>query len=54
MPLLNICAITGGNMVVQVGLAFICQEKEVDYNWVLEFLRSLMARESIQEPFVTT
>jgi hypothetical protein len=50
MALLNICAITGGNMVVQVGLAFIRQEREVDYNWAMEFLRDLMAKESIQEP----
>jgi hypothetical protein len=50
MALLNICAITGGNMVVQVGLAFIRQEREADYNWALEFLRDLMAKESIQEP----
>jgi hypothetical protein len=50
MPLLNICAITGGNKVIQIGLAFIRQEKEADYNWALEFLRDLMAKESIQEP----
>ena len=37
-------------MVVHVGLAFIRHEREVDYNWALEFLRDLMARESIQEP----
>ena len=47
MSLLNICAITGANMVVQVGLAFIRQEREADYNWVLEFLCDIMARESI-------
>jgi transposase-like protein len=51
MALLNICAITGGNMVVQVGLAFIRQERERDYNWALNFLRDIMAKESIQEPF---
>jgi hypothetical protein len=50
MALLNICAITGANMVVQVGLAFIRQEREADYNWALEFLRGLIAKESIQEP----
>jgi hypothetical protein len=50
MALLNICAITGANIVVQVGLAFIRQEREVDYNWALEFLRDIMAKESIQEP----
>jgi hypothetical protein len=37
-------------MVVQVGLAFIRQEREVDYNWAMEFLRDIMAKESIQEP----
>src|SRR3981189_2551992 len=37
-------------MVVQVGVAFIRQEREADYNWVLEFLRDIMAKESIQEP----
>jgi hypothetical protein len=47
MALLNICALTGGNMVVQVGLAFIRQEREVDYNWSLEFLRDIIVRESI-------
>jgi hypothetical protein len=50
MALLNICAITGGNIVVQGGLAFIRQEREVDYNWSLEFLCDIMAKESIQEP----
>jgi hypothetical protein len=37
-------------MVVQVGLAFIRQERQVDYNWAMEFLRDLMAKESIQGP----
>ena len=37
-------------MAVQVVLAFIRQEREVDYNWALEFLRDIMAKESIQEP----
>jgi hypothetical protein len=37
-------------MVVQVGLAFIRQEKEADYNWVLEFPRDIMAKEAVQEP----
>src|SRR4030081_3289999 len=37
-------------MVGQVGLAFIRQEREADYNWALKFLRGLMAKESIQEP----
>jgi hypothetical protein len=29
-------------MVVQVGLAFIRQEREVDYNWSLEIFRDIM------------
>jgi MULE transposase domain len=37
-------------MVIQVGLVFIRQEREVDYNWALEFLRDIMAKELIQEP----
>jgi hypothetical protein len=37
-------------MVVQVGLAFIRQEREADYNWALELVRDTMAKESIQEP----
>lgn len=50
MALLNICAITGSNMVVQVGLAFIRQEREVDYNWAIEFPHDIMAGKSIQQP----
>jgi hypothetical protein len=38
-------------MVVQVGLAFIRKEREVEYNWSVEFLCDIMARESIQDPF---
>ena len=49
MALLNICAITGGNMVVQIGLAFIRQERAVDYNWSIEFLCDIMAKKSIPE-----
>jgi hypothetical protein len=50
MALLNIRAIIGGNIVVQVRLAFNCQEREVNYNWSLEFLYNIMAKESIPEP----
>jgi len=31
MPLLNICAVTGNNMVIQVGLVFMSGEKKADY-----------------------
>jgi hypothetical protein len=50
MPLLNICAITGNNMVIQVGLAFLSGEKEADYNWAMDYLRDIMAEHTIQEP----
>ena len=50
MPLLNICAITGNNMVIQVGLAFLSGEKEVDYNWAIDYIRDIMAKHSIKEP----
>ena len=50
MALLNICAITGNNMVVQVGLAFLSGEKEVDYNWAIDYMREIMAEHSIEEP----
>jgi hypothetical protein len=50
MPLLNICVITGNNMVIQVGLAFLSGEKEVDYNWAIDYIREIMAEHSIEEP----
>jgi MULE transposase domain len=50
MPLLNICAITGNNMVIQVGLAFLSGEKEIDYNWAIDYIRETMAEHSIEEP----
>jgi len=50
MPLLNICAISDNNMVIQVGLAFISGEKEVDYTWVLAKLRDIMDQNTIEEP----
>jgi hypothetical protein len=45
IPLLNICAITSNNMVIQVGLAFLSGEKESDYNWAIDYLRDIIARE---------
>jgi hypothetical protein len=50
MPLLNICAITGNNLVIQVGLVFLSGEKEGDYNWAMDQLCDIMARHTIQEP----
>jgi hypothetical protein len=50
MPLLNICAITGNNMVVQVGLAFLSGERESDYNWALDQVRGVMTEHLILEP----
>jgi MULE transposase domain len=50
MPLLNICAITGNNMVIQVGLAFLSGEKERDYDWAIDYMRDIMAEYLIEEP----
>ena len=50
MPLLNICVITGNNMVIQVGFAFLSGEKREDYNWAMDAFREVMAENSIQEP----
>jgi hypothetical protein len=50
MPLLNIYAITGNNMVIQVGLTFLSGEKESDYNWAIDYIRDIMAEHSIEEP----
>ena len=50
MPLLNICAITGNNKVIQVGVAFLSGEKKVDYKWALEQVRNTMAQNIIKEP----
>ncbi len=49
MPLLNICAITGSNKVIQVGLVFLSFEKESDYNWAISCLRTIMYDNMIQE-----
>jgi hypothetical protein len=35
MPLLNICTITGNNLVIQVRLVFLSGEKETDYDWAI-------------------
>ena len=50
MLLLNICAITGNNMVIQVGLVFLSGEKESDYNWAIDYLLNIMAEHSIEVP----
>jgi MULE transposase domain len=50
MLLLNICAVTGNNMVIQVGLAFLLGEKESDYNWAIDYMWDIMAEHSIEEP----
>ena len=50
MPFLNICAITGNNMVIQVGLVFLLRKKEIDYNWAIDYIRDIMAEHSIEEP----
>ncbi|RFU27819.1 hypothetical protein B7463_g8517, partial [Scytalidium lignicola] len=51
MPLLNICAITGGNKVVQVGVAFLSNESEKSYKWVLSQLQEMMQLHQIQQPY---
>ena len=50
MALLNICTITGANKVVQVGLVFLKQETEADYNWALDYICNIMAQNLIEEP----
>jgi hypothetical protein len=50
MPLLNICAITGGNKLIQFGLAFLSEETEKSYNWALDCLQEVMQRYNISEP----
>ena len=50
MALLNICAITGANKVVQVGLVFLRRETEADYDWALDYMRDIMVQNSIEEP----
>ncbi|KAI1002852.1 hypothetical protein K3495_g5350 [Podosphaera aphanis] len=50
MPLLNICGVTGGNKVIQLGLVFLSSEKENDYSWVLQQLRQIMILEAIRAP----
>ena len=42
MALLNICAITGANKVVQIGLVFLKRETEADYDWALDYMRNIM------------
>ena len=50
MALLNICAITGGNKVVQIGLVFLRRETEADYDWALDYICNIMVQNSIEEP----
>ncbi|KAI1007493.1 hypothetical protein K3495_g746 [Podosphaera aphanis] len=50
MPLLNICGVTGGNKVIQLGLVLLSSEKKNDYSWVLRQLRRIMTLESIMAP----
>ena len=50
MPLFNICVITGGNKVLQIGLAFLSDEKEKSYDWVISQLVGIMKSQNIQQP----
>lgn len=50
MPLLNICAISGNNKVIQVGLVFLSGEKKTDYRWAIQQLHNVIAEVSIEEP----
>ncbi|RFU29030.1 hypothetical protein B7463_g7326, partial [Scytalidium lignicola] len=52
MLLFNICTITGGNKVLQIGLAFLSKETEESYNWALGRLKEVMnkAVRDIYEP----
>lgn len=49
MPLVNICAITGNNIVVQVGLAFLSAEKKEDYTWAVQQIRRVVQENMIEE-----
>ncbi|POS88216.1 hypothetical protein EPUL_000796 [Erysiphe pulchra] len=51
LPLLNICVVTGNNLVVQIGLVFLSGELESDYEWALYQFHEVM-EEGIQEPAV--
>ena len=50
MPLPNICAISGNNNVIQLGVVFLSGERKGDYTWVLRQLRNVIATSSIEEP----
>jgi hypothetical protein len=52
MPLLNICAVTSNNKVIQVGLCFMSREKEVDYDFLIRCLREVMRSNDITKPLV--
>jgi hypothetical protein len=50
MPLLNVCTVTGNNIVVQVAIIFLSGETKNDYNWAIGYLRGTMLQHSIEEP----
>jgi hypothetical protein len=50
MPLLNICAVSGNNMVIQVRLVFMSRERKGDYRWAMCQWREVMQENSIPEP----
>ena len=51
MPLLNICAVTRNNLVIQVRLVFLSGEKKADYKWAIEQFKEVMAEIEIDEPY---
>ena len=52
MPLFNICAVTGNNKTIQIGLVFMSREKQADYKWALGKLKEVMTELGIPEPTV--
>jgi MULE transposase domain len=50
MPLLNICAVTGGKKTIQVALCFLSGEKEESYRWAMQALKELMTKYGILAP----
>jgi histone-lysine N-methyltransferase SETD2 len=53
MPLCNIVSITGVNTTFIVAMAFMKQERETDYSWVLEQLRASTANNTTPGVIVT-
>jgi hypothetical protein len=37
-------------MVVQVALVFLSHEKEADYEWAINYLRTIITKNMIEEP----